>query len=243
MVLNPMSAGTESPLELRNAPVQDRSRQRLQRILDVAEALIGARGVDALKMSDVAGEAGVPIGAVYNFFPNKTALIAHLLSRHLTQMSERAPVQVFLKSRTTDPVAYGQVAADAFIDMYDYILQRTAFREIWLGGQAIQEIQKVDLDDSRRFANAIAPGLKALTPGQSAQEVGAKALAICHLTGSAMRLALAGTRVEGDRIIKSYIEMVLAHIGLGGEEIAQVSIRPKYAGRGSSSKATKGRAP
>jgi AcrR family transcriptional regulator len=66
---------------LRRAPKQDRSRERVDEILAVAKRLIGEKGTDAVKMREIAAQAGGPISSVYQYFPNKSAIVATLHNR------------------------------------------------------------------------------------------------------------------------------------------------------------------
>ena len=69
-------------------PTQERSRVRFERMLDVAGELVRERGLDALTMQDVAAGAGVPIGSLYQFFPDRNALIARIFSDSLDAIDE-----------------------------------------------------------------------------------------------------------------------------------------------------------
>lgn len=66
---------------LRRAPKQERSRERVDEILAVAKRLIGEKGTDAVKMREIAALAGGPISSVYQYFPNKSAIVATLHDR------------------------------------------------------------------------------------------------------------------------------------------------------------------
>lgn len=66
---------------LRRAPKQERSRERVDEILAVAKRLIGEKGRDAVKMREIAALAGGPISSVYQYFPNKSAIVATLHDR------------------------------------------------------------------------------------------------------------------------------------------------------------------
>ena len=50
-------------------------------IVDAAWDLFWQRGYHATSVADIAGQAGVPKGSVYNYFPSKEALLAHCMGR------------------------------------------------------------------------------------------------------------------------------------------------------------------
>ncbi|MGI9273933.1 MAG: TetR/AcrR family transcriptional regulator [Endozoicomonas sp.] len=51
------------------------------KILDAAESMVGEQGFNGLTMKSVAREAGMAVGKIYNFFPDKASLFIHLECR------------------------------------------------------------------------------------------------------------------------------------------------------------------
>ncbi|WP_406003745.1 TetR family transcriptional regulator [Streptomyces sp. NBC_00829] len=78
-----------SHAHLRRTPVQQRSAERLTRILDACAGLLDEIGYEELSTRAVAARAGVPIGSVYRFFGNKRALADALAHRNLDRYAER----------------------------------------------------------------------------------------------------------------------------------------------------------
>src|SRR5437868_3574324 len=74
---------TSPPPGSRRTPLQDRSRQRVERILDAAAQVFGERGYDAATTEEIARLAGTSIGSVYQFFPNKLAIFNAISLRYL----------------------------------------------------------------------------------------------------------------------------------------------------------------
>lgn len=68
---------------LRRTPIQQRSADRLARILDACAELLDETGYENLSTRAVALRAGVPIGSVYRFFGNKRAMALALAHRNL----------------------------------------------------------------------------------------------------------------------------------------------------------------
>jgi AcrR family transcriptional regulator len=58
---------------------------RRDEILDVAEALIRARGYDAMSIQDVQDELGVSRGAIYHYFRSKEAILEAVIERITAQ--------------------------------------------------------------------------------------------------------------------------------------------------------------
>jgi len=70
-----------------------------ERILDVALNLVGAHGLNALSMDDLATQAGVSRATLYRLFPGKTALFTSLLHEY----SPLDAVSTLLRTRHDEP--------------------------------------------------------------------------------------------------------------------------------------------
>jgi len=70
-------------LEPRKEPVQQRSRSTIEAVLTAAAQVFEAHGYAAGTTNRIAERAGVSIGTLYQYFPNKESLAVALLERHL----------------------------------------------------------------------------------------------------------------------------------------------------------------
>lgn len=70
----------------RRVPVQRRSLERLQRIAVAAGELCAADGADAVTMEAIAARAGTSIGSLYQFFPNRDALLEAVAERYVADL-------------------------------------------------------------------------------------------------------------------------------------------------------------
>ncbi|MYW69683.1 TetR family transcriptional regulator [Streptomyces sp. SID8379] len=112
--------GMPHPTSLRRTPVQQRSTERLSRILDACAALLDEGGYERLSTRAVAGRAEVPIGSVYRFFTDKRAMVDALAQRNLERYAER------VTERLGDvPADDWRAAIDAILDEY-LAMKRTA---------------------------------------------------------------------------------------------------------------------
>ena len=70
-------------LEPRKSPVQARSAASVEAILDATIQVLLSAGKERLTTTRVAARAGVSVGTLYQYFPNKRALLQATLKRHL----------------------------------------------------------------------------------------------------------------------------------------------------------------
>ncbi|MGN6106254.1 MAG: TetR/AcrR family transcriptional regulator [Kofleriaceae bacterium] len=71
----------------RKRPRQQRSRATVETVLEATARVLVRRGFDGLTTNAVAETAGISIGSLYQYFPNKEALVAALIEKHLEDMS------------------------------------------------------------------------------------------------------------------------------------------------------------
>lgn len=78
---------TDAGLERRATPRQARARERVEGILTAARRIIEQDGVEPLSTQRIAQVAGIPVGSVYQFFPNKHSIVLELAKRSLVPMN------------------------------------------------------------------------------------------------------------------------------------------------------------
>lgn len=134
--------GTEGVARL--APTQKRSRERFEKILACAEELLLEKGSDAFRMSDVVERAGVPFGSLYQYFPDKTAIIGTLAERYNLLGHECVRKELEAMRGTEDVHAALANITDGFYRMYR---DEPAMVVIWqatLADRALQSLDKFD---------------------------------------------------------------------------------------------------
>ena len=73
----------------RRIPQQQRGERRVAELLEAAAVEFAEAGYDAATMKAIAKRAGASIGAVYQYFPNKEAIIGALRTRYVNEMEEQ----------------------------------------------------------------------------------------------------------------------------------------------------------
>jgi AcrR family transcriptional regulator len=71
---------------LRRVPRQERGRVRVEKILDAAADVIASTGVEAATTNAIAAKAHTSVGSLYQFFPNKEAIVEALAARYNAEL-------------------------------------------------------------------------------------------------------------------------------------------------------------
>jgi AcrR family transcriptional regulator len=69
-------------------PQQDRGQRRVDRLLDAAAEVIADVGVDGATTNAIAAHAKTSVGSLYQFFPNKDAIVQALAARYTAQFEQ-----------------------------------------------------------------------------------------------------------------------------------------------------------
>ena len=83
-----MTQRVQVVLEPRKSPVQARSAASVDAILEATIQVLLSIGKEQLTTTKVAARAGVSVGTLYQYFPNKSSLLQAALRRHLTEVGD-----------------------------------------------------------------------------------------------------------------------------------------------------------
>jgi AcrR family transcriptional regulator len=78
---------SQLPLKPRKSPVQARSAATVEAIREATIQVLLGMGKERLTTTRVAFRAGVSVGTLYQYFPNKRALLQAALKRHLDEVT------------------------------------------------------------------------------------------------------------------------------------------------------------
>ena len=108
----------------RRLPRQRRARQTVEAVLDAVARVLKREGVKAVTTNRIAEVAGVSIGSVYQYFPNKRAIFVALHQRHIEEIDRlvetklvenasssledliRAMIEAMIDAHAPDPALY-----------------------------------------------------------------------------------------------------------------------------------------
>ena len=195
-------------LTLRREPQQARSRARLAGLLDAAETLLVREGPEALSTTRIAEEAGVSVGSLYRWFPDKAAIVDALTRRYLAEFEATID-----ELAVAAPTAEWEDPAGMLLDVFAHRgVSQPGYRALWLGRQFSEELQAAD----RANKAILADGVRRILVGrgmiadteEAATACRAGVLAADALLHEAFRLDPDGDPAlldEGKELLRAYL--------------------------------------
>lgn len=201
--------------------MQARSRERVERILDVAARIVVEHGVDALTTRSVADEADVPVASLYQYFSDRDAVLLALVERDIAEMDEQVRADL-AKLHTLSIAAIVETTIRAYRKVY---ARRAEFVAIWLRGRtnaAIHEFgrrhNQGTAHDLREFA--VSSGLASpdlpLAAVELAVELGDRVFQLAYETNDRGDDFIVA---EGIAMVTAYLQRYATEAGLEGMKL------------------------
>lgn len=108
----------EQALAPRRQPIQQRSLERSEQLLDITARLLEDVGFDKLTTILIAREAGISVGTLYHYFPNKHAILYALGERWLDAITSSLEQLEQVAAAATDPQAFVNELLDRLLIVY-----------------------------------------------------------------------------------------------------------------------------
>ncbi|MCU1591698.1 MAG: TetR family transcriptional regulator [Frankiales bacterium] len=169
---------------LRRTPVQERSAARVQRMLDAAAALLDEVGYDATTTSLIASRAGVSVGSLYQFFPDRRAVLQALAQRSFSRFSA-----VLSERVTTSRLQRWQDAVGVVVDVFvEFTRTEPAAQVLSFGGPVDRHTLDPQDDNNAVVAESLGEVLRLVRPDL--------------VIDDRLRLALRVAVEAGDRVLE-----------------------------------------
>lgn len=110
-----MPTASRHTLHPRKTPVQARSTVTVDAILEATIQVLVEVGKERLTTTLVAYRAGVSVGTLYQYFPNKSALLQAALRRHLESVSSSL-LEVCRQYKSRSLLEMGNALVNAYIE-------------------------------------------------------------------------------------------------------------------------------
>ena len=203
-------------LSPRAKPQQDRSRVRLQVLLDAAEELIAESGLQGLAMREVARRANLTIAAVYHYFPSTAGLIRALVERQHetlkaileTGLRTRFPMDAADMSVEQVKALLAEQVNGLIDDIAAFFFNTPCAPEIWGGLQAYPDLRTLDIEDTKKNAALIEPIFVRFIPSLEPAQVPTMAMVLVESISASLRFAVAlppDVRLQIVDALKSFV--------------------------------------
>jgi AcrR family transcriptional regulator len=205
--------------EPRRLPSQQRSVERYDRVLAVAAAIVDERGVDAVTTNAIAEEAELPVGTIYQFFPNRETVLLALLERQLRELDARfGPLITGARDDAPIPETVAAVV-DALARAYVEIPGLATLVQSLRGDPRYAEIANAN---SRQVADWVARLARRRVPSMKPARAAAIAAAAVEAADGVLMAWLRELRASRDRearalldelraLLTAYLSGILAH--------------------------------
>jgi AcrR family transcriptional regulator len=192
---------------LRRVPKQERSRERIDDILKVSMELIGEKGIDAVTMKEIASLSGGPIASVYQYFPNKSAILAMLHERYVEEV--RAIIAGHIPQIATAEDALD--ATDVLFDLYyNRMREKPSTQDLLNAIQADKALADRDISEIRFQADLFFNNTKRFVSEHLWENYARTLFLMFHMAAATLRLALMVKEDEAAKIVGQFKSIVRA---------------------------------
>ncbi len=189
-------------------PTQARSRERLRRVLDAAEELLATDGAAAFTTTRIAAVAGVPVGSVYRYFPDKETIVEALALRFWSDFEDlvAAAAELGELDPLEDPAA---IVIDALAAGFR---ARPGFLELWYGGLRTEQVREVTRGTREAIARSAERMLEKRWPNASPRERKTAARMVVLAGDALLREAFRQDRSGDERLLTECKAMTAAYL-------------------------------
>ncbi|WP_158305692.1 MULTISPECIES: TetR/AcrR family transcriptional regulator [unclassified Nocardioides] len=203
----PAAAVTPTTSPKRRVPRQERSRRRVEDLLDAAARLVVEHGVEALTTREIAEAAGVPVASLYQYFADKEDVMLALAQRDMAEMDAQV-AEDLAAVEVLSVATLVRTTMRAFVSVYH---RRPAFVEIYLRGRTNLAVHRFGRQHNARIAEtlqgfAIDAGLARADLPRSA------ALLAVEVGDRVFQLAFEESRDGDQALVEEGIAMVTAYL-------------------------------
>jgi AcrR family transcriptional regulator len=195
---------------MRRQPKQARSQERVHHILDAAEQLFIESGYEQTTTRAIATRAEIPVGSLYQFFPDKAAIMRALADRYFEQ-----EYQMFVQLHVEWADAAIAIYVDRMIDAFgQFADEHPGYRAVL--GQLIDLVTVADASVMNEYDQWMLAGLAAFlkqrNPKLTADRCELVATIVFKATNELLWLAFTRDRPQQQALIAETKTLITAYL-------------------------------
>jgi AcrR family transcriptional regulator len=195
------------PCTLRKSPRQQRSRAMVATLLEAAARVLAKRGWERFTTNEVAAVAGVSVGSLYQYFPNKLALAEAIRQHHLDGVLAALSDDEATGGRSTPARRVARLVAGVIAaHSVDPALHRILLTEVPLKDRSHYEAFEREYRQRYRAVVSAGPGGRDELRDETAARVLAAAVeGVVHAAARHGALGAPFLKDELERLVRGYL--------------------------------------
>ena len=185
----------------RRVPSQQRSKEKYEQVLLSAKELIGQKGNDLVTMKEISKHSGVTLPSIYQYFPDKTAILQAIMEDYFSQVRET--LVTLLKDCDSMQVLSEQLNSGIDI-FYTLVKDEPVVSVLWASLQASVSLRELDAKDSAINAGIITDKIFSIIGELRKDEIRTSVTLLVNMIGATVRLAATMPEQQGEAIIEEY---------------------------------------
>src|SRR5262249_50064425 len=163
------------------------------------------KGSEAFRMSDIVERTGVAFGSLYQYFPDKTAIIGTLAERYnaIGRDCVRRDLAAVASPADLHPTLCRIV--DSYYQMF---IDEPVMRDIWQATQADRALQKLDAEDGAYLAGLLSDVMRRIVPDAPEPSLAAFSQLTMTLIAAAVRHAITLDAKKAKRLLTLFKGML-----------------------------------
>lgn len=184
-----MSTAVIKTTELSRIPKQARSRKKFQAILSEASRLIHEKGYEQVSMREIAREVGLPIASVYQYFPNKLAIVRQLWESYTSSLGDLLREEFTALADQPDEATLKRMISSIVDHMDSHHKNNPELLEVWRCVDGSPELRALNHEDTLAVARMVRSMILRTQPTADKETVMSRALIVCETASSTVKLA------------------------------------------------------
>lgn len=140
-----------------------------------------------MRMSELAQRAKIPIGSLYQYFPDKAAVVASLAARINEEGLTCVREELTAVRSTSDLREALERIVDSFYGMY---AERPAMRAVWQATQASPALQALDAEDAAEHTKLLVATMHRLFPNANRRQISMMSALLMSQLAASVRFAI-----------------------------------------------------
>lgn len=186
-----MDTQTESfsTTELTRVPQQARSREKFDAILATTLRLLHEKGYEQVAVREIARQVGLPIASVYQYFPNKLAIVRQLWESYTSTFASVLGSELAAIAAEPTEAMLERVVGNVVDHMVDQHREHPELLAVWRAVDGSAELRALNRQDTLNVAEAITAAVMAVRPDVDEETMMSRALIASETASGTVKLA------------------------------------------------------